>query len=195
MYDFIEGKSIKENLIECLKGFVLCERKTNRANRVVDKCDFYYNGLVNTQECKIKNEIDFVVDEYKKLRENAILKETFVNHGDISKSNLLVKDGRIFVIDFDETTIAPMLYDFAVVSVKFFLNKVKFNYELYNQFEKEIVEKTSYNQSNCKLILKFYLCKILLEKFYLHQVNKIDIFSKEQKRDDFKIYLNLLKDI
>ena len=195
VYEYVDGEQIKENLVEKLKGFVLCDRKTNKANRVVDKCEFYYNGLIDLRDCKIKKDVEFVVEEYKKLRNNSILKETFINHGDISKSNLLVKDGVLYVIDFDETTIAPMLYDFAVVSVKFFLNKGKFDYNLYNQFVKEIVEKTNYSASDCGIVLKFYLCKILLEKFYLHVVNKIDVFSKEQKRDDYKVYLNLLKEV
>jgi len=195
VYDFIEGAPLTQDLINNLKGFVLVDRKTNKKNRIISKCDNYYKGLLKLGSNDISNEINYVLKEYTQIKESPILKERYINHGDISKTNLIMCKNGLHVIDFDETTIAPMLYDFAVVCIKFFMNKGQFDFDLYNGFEKQIIENSKYSKDDCHLIMKFYLCKILLEKFYLHSIKKIDIFSKEQKRDDFKTYYKLLQKI
>lgn len=41
-------------------------------------------------------------------------------------------------------------------------------------------------------MVKIYLCKILLEKFYLHEIGTINLFSKQQKKDNYKKYLKYL---
>lgn len=195
VYDYIDGKSIQKDNIKNLKDFVLVDRETNSKNIIVKKCSHYYNQLIKKVSQDISNEVSVVLKKYESIRNSKLLKERFLNHGDISKTNLIVNEKGVFVIDFDETTIAPMLYDFAVISVKFFMNKGKFNFELYQKFENEIVNNTSYTSEDCKIAIKFYLCKILLEKFWLHTINKINLFSKEQKRDNFKFYFNLLNEI
>ena len=43
--------------------------------------------------------------------------------------------------------------------------------------------------------IRFYLCKILLEKFYLYEADKIDLYSAEQLNDDYRKYLKLLKNV
>jgi len=195
VYNYIEGDGLENDLVENLKNFVLVDRKTILKNRIMKKCNKFYDHLIQIQSEDINKEIDYVTKCYAEIKDSQILKERYVNHGDISRSNLIVNEEGIHVIDFDETTIAPMLYDFAVVSIKFFMDKGKFNFDLYNDMVREIVENTNYSEDDCKLVMKFYLCKILLEKFYLHTIRKIDIFSQEQKRDYFKNYYKLLQNI
>lgn len=195
VYNYIEGKQLTNELVSSLKGLILVDRKTSIKNRISKKCEFYYKSLLKHSSEDITREVDYVIHVYGKLKSLPILKERFVNHGDISKTNLIVNKDGLNVIDFDETTIAPMLYDFAVISVKFFMDKGKLNGELYDSLVNEIVTNTKYSAEDCNYLLKFYLCKILLEKFYLHSNGKIDIFSSEQKRDDFSMYLKLLQNI
>lgn len=195
VYHYIKGKTLEKDVVGNLKNIVIADRKTNLKNRILKKCNFYYNQLLKIRSEDISKEIDYVIHEYELIKDEDILQERFVNHGDISKTNLIVNENGINVIDFDETTIAPMLYDFAVVSIKFFMNKSKFNITMYEELETEIINNTKYTRDDCRLLIRFYLCKILLEKFYLHSTNKINIFSTEQKRDNFKNYYKLLDNI
>ena len=52
-----------------------------------------------------------------------------------------------------------------------------------------------YSDKDFVNIIKYYICKILLEKFYLHEKKLINLFSKEQKKDDYKKYLSILKEV
>ena len=53
----------------------------------------------------------------------------------------------------------------------------------------------NYKFSDYILVIRFYLCKILLEKFYLYEVDKIDLYSADQLNDDYRKYLKLLKNV
>jgi thiamine kinase-like enzyme len=195
IYNFIEGTCPNDNLIDYLKSFILVDRKTNLKNRITKKCDIYYKSLKKNCHKTILDETSFVIKTYEEIKNNPIFKECFINHGDISKTNLIYNQNGLYVIDFDETTIAPMLYDFAVVSVKFFIENEQLNKTLYDELIAEITKNTNYTKDDCNLVVKYYLCKILLEKFYLHTSNEIDIFSKEQQRDNFKVYYEILKSL
>lgn len=193
VYNYIFGTTLKENLVEKLKDFVLVDRKVPLENRIIEKCNFFYKELLKEKADDILFETEYVLNEYKNLKDSSILKECYINHGDISKTNLIYNRKGLFVIDFDETTIAPMLYDFAVITIKFFVHRGKINFELYNNFKREIVNNMACRNEDCALIVKFYLCKILLEKFYLHANKKINLFSNQQKKDNYKKYFNLLQ--
>ena len=192
IFPFVENTSLLKNFDERLVKIVLADRKYHKKNIINDKCQFYYSNLKLKKSNDIKDKIDYVLKIYEKIKDEPLLCENFINHGDISRSNILVNDNNLYIIDFDETTIAPNLYDFAVISIKFFMDKNSFNFNDYNKFKQNIISNTNYNDDDCNNILKFYLCKILLEKYYLHTIEKIDIFSKEQQRDNFIYYHNLL---
>ena len=52
-----------------------------------------------------------------------------------------------------------------------------------------------YSDDDYKFAVEFYLCKILLEKYYLHQKGIIDLYCKRQLKDNYIKYLNMLKNI
>ena len=100
------------------------------------------------------------------------------------------------MIDFDETNVTTQLYDFAVVMVKIFFKPNRINLKKYNNYKKEIKEKyVNYNDSDFKAAIEFYLCKILLEKYYLHDKGIINLYSKKQLKDNYKKYLKMLKNV
>ena len=119
----------------------------------------------------------------------------YLNHGDISKGNVIQHKNNYYIIDFDEALIGPRLYDYAVICVKFFSKNGAFNHKQINKFKKIIKSNMNCDEQEFKINLKFYLCKILLEKFALHIENKIDLFSLRQQQDSFDIYLKLLNDL
>lgn len=198
-YNVFEYKKHKKvNIsIEQLKNIICCNRECNGSNSIVDKCNKYYDYLksLNYSEYKLqKSEIIEVLNTYEKIKDNKIINEKFINHGDISKQNIIDSNNKKYLIDFDETCIAPRLYDFAVIVIKMFVKNNKINIKKYNQLKQMISKEfKQYNDEDYQIIVKYYLTKILLEKYYFHQKNKIDLFSKEQLRDDYRKYLELLR--
>ena len=64
----------------------------------------------------------------------------------------------------------------------------------YSKLRKEVLQKLDcYDNTDFSNIVRYYLCKILLEKFYLYYTNKIDLYSFEQQKDNYKTYLEILK--
>lgn len=170
-----------------------CERKVDTSATLLNKCTKYYNYLSTLKKYKIKEE-KLILEIYEKISDLHLLKETYLNHGDLSNSNILYNNGKYYIIDFDEATITTRLYDFAVIMVK---NNVVKNKFIKNEFDKLINETNNgnYTTNDYIAITKFYLCKILLEKFYLHEKGLINLYSKEQIKDNYKKYIKLLKNL
>ena len=143
-------------------------RKVSLKANLIDKCDIYYDYLKNLSNCKI-NEERLIIKIYSTLREK-----------------------RLFY-DFDETLVTTELYDFAVIVIKFKTENDKLNIESI----RKLINKLNLNYSRDDYIdsIRMYLCKILLEKFYLYEINKIDLYSKKQKEDFYKKYVNLIQNI
>lgn len=146
---------------------------------------------------KIKKDINYINTIYESIINNKILTEQYLNHGDISKSNLLLYNDTYYIIDFDEVTITTALYDFAVSIIKIYTDteKNKIDKKIYNELKQKIQKKQEYRDDSFIMIIKLYLCKILLEKFYLQEIGKISLFSPSQQQDTYKKYLKILKNI
>lgn len=171
----------------------------NEKTSINNKCDKYYNYLISNKsfkKSKLKKEIEYVLKNYKDICKSKIVEEKYLKHGDISTNNLISSNKKIYVIDFDETCIAPKLYDYAVIVIKIFTKNGIINTKEYNKFQSKISKcYKEYNDKDYKNIIKYYLCKVLLEKFYYHEKNIIDLFSKKQLKDNYKYYLKLLSTI
>lgn len=173
-------KADKNKIIDkvFLDKVVDCNRKIDADSILLKKCNYYYEQLKSNETNK--KDILYVLNIYEKIKNLSIFKETYLNHGDISKSNILCSNNKNYLIDFDEVTITTNLYDLAVIVVKLYTKNNKFNYNL---------------DEKLKLVVVFYLCKILLEKFYLHSIGKINLYSFSQMKDNYKKYLKLLKEL
>lgn len=196
VFNYINGKHLSVKKAKKILPLIKLNRKCLAQNNNLIKVNFYYDKLKNFIKNKKNSQIEFVLDQYEEIKNELILKESFVNHGDLSEGNIIIKGNKIYIIDFDETTIAPMLYDFAVVSVKYFMKNGVNNVDnSYYELRDELIKETQYNVADSLIVIKYYLCKILLEKFYLHIKKEIDIFSEDQKKDNYLNYLILLKNL
>lgn len=186
--DNITKKIDDAYLIRLLK----VNRKVSLKANLIDKCDIYYDYLKNLSNCKI-NEERLIIKIYSTLREKRLFYDSYLNHGDISYNNIISHNGYNYLIDFDETIVTTELYDFAVIVIKFKTENYKLNIESI----RKLINKLNLNYSRDDYIdsIRMYLCKILLEKFYLYEINKIDLYSKKQKEDFYKKYVNLIQNI
>ncbi len=193
VFPYIKKDFNKRVDIKYLCKLITIDRLVNLDDILLQKCDFYYENLVNKSLNNIpKEQVNFVLETYKKLN---VMNGSFINHGDIQLSNILKNKNNYYLIDFDETTIGPYLYDYAVIVIKMF-TKRNFNKKKINHLQKLIQENNDkITKEEFLNITKFYLCKILLEKFYLHNINKIDLLSHQQRKDFYLRYYELLKRI
>lgn len=171
-------------------------RKTVLKSTLKYKCNNYYQYLTsnNNKDKKLYNDISYVLEVFSNIKDMNILDEKSINHGDISKLNIIFNKQEYYIIDFDEVCITTPLYDFAVIVVKNFVDNNCINMKKYYELKKDVSKKLAcYDNSIFNNIVKYYLCKILLEKFYLHYTNKIDLYSSEQQKDDYRKYMKILK--
>lgn len=198
-------KKLNKKIIdfEIFEKLLLCEREwlsiPKKLNSIVsNKINMYYNYLSSLENDEFRiplDDVNEVLSTYKNIMNNRMFNdEKFLNHGDISYKNILISKGKEYLIDFDETCITTKLYDFAVIVIKNFVNKDNLNMELYIKFKNRILEKfNKYSGDDLDLAIKYYLCKILLEKFYLHQKGIIDLYSKKQLKDNYGKYLKIMQ--
>ncbi len=177
-----------------VKKLININRKTTRKANIVAKCNKYYNFLNNLLQYKESIKIDeiFLLNEYKKIKNISLFTEQYLNHGDLSLNNILFYKNELYVIDFDETIVTTKLYDYAVMFIKIFLDNIDLNYQSIKCYIINNRPDKEYSFYEYFLTIKFYLCKILLEKFYLYETGYINLFSKTQLKDDYKKYLYIL---
>lgn len=182
-------KSLDQFLVELIK----CNRKINDSANINEKLDKYYNYLSNLDKYKLKEEKK-VIELFEEIKENKLLNESYLNHGDLSNSNILNHCGKYYLIDFDETIITTELYDFACIVVKHKVKNNKFKIDEIKNIIK-LIDNSKYSIDDYVFIIKYFLLKILLEKFYLYEKGIIDLFDYSQKRDNYKKYILLLKEV
>ena len=144
----------------------------------------------NYKEVLIED-IKEVLNIYDELKDKSIFNSDYLylNHGDLQPSNILRNQNDYYIIDFDEVCYANELYDFSVIYIKCFNRELK-----KNEFvEKFLKENLRYTKNELIDSINYYLCKILLEKFYLHIKKKINLFSEEQKKDSYQKYLDMIR--
>lgn len=193
IFNYINVHKLTKNKLKLFENILCIDRSTNFSQTLLKKCLEYYQYLSKSSETNgiNKEDINYVINIFNTL-DTSLLNEQYLNHGDISKNNIVYN----YIIDFDETCVSSALYDFAVIVIKNFVKNDKLNLKKYNLL-KEKTKKyfVEYSDLDYYNITKFYLCKIIMEKFYLHQKGKIDLFSKNQMKDNYKRYLKLLKQL
>ena len=140
-------------------------------------------------------EIDekFAMQKYKEIRDISLFREQYLNHGDLSLSNIIFYDKYPYIIDFDETCVTTKLYDYAVIFIKFYTKNVELSQNNIIDYITLTMPDYNYSIQQYLVTIKLYLCKILLEKFYLYERKKIDLFSEFQLKDNYDKYMNILK--
>lgn len=198
IFEYIKNKHTNINKINLFEKLMSCERSTKFEPTLQNKCEKFYLYILehNNFEGITNEEVNYVTDIFSKIKDIKIIQEKYLNHGDISESNILTTQNNSYIIDFDEVTVTTPLYDFAVIVIKNFVKNGRLNFELYYQFKEKIKYYfRNYDDIDFENIIRYYLCKILIEKFYLHIRKQINLFDAEQIKDDYKKYLKILKDI
>lgn len=198
VFEYIERDDTHEHGMDYYAKLLLCDRNVDKPVTILEKCLKYYEYLKEQETYGIlkKTDVINVVNLFTVFKDDPLLKEQYINHGDISKGNVLHSDNKEYVIDFDEVCVTTLLYDFAVIVIKMFVENEKIDFEKFNILKEYVKEKyTNYSDDEFIKIVKFYLCKILLEKFYLHLTGKINLYSERQLKDDYRKYLILLEDL
>ena len=195
IFKYINNQKYNVNQINLFKLLTI-ERKVNAEESLLNKCQKYYNYLINIDDNirKIYNNEKLILQQYEKISRNKLFKEKYLNHGDLSFNNILYNNS-FYIIDFDEAVVTTKLYDFAVIVIKFYTFNGEFKKTRINNLINKLMKTYDYKFSDYILAIRFYLCKILLEKFYLYEADKIDLYSADQLNDDYRKYLKLLKNV
>lgn len=194
IFDYLEPSDGMFKDIDA-KKIINIERKTSEKPNLVLKCNKYYNYLNNLcyHNGFIKEDELYVMEEYKKIKSISLFKEQYLNHGDLSLNNIVFYKSNPYIIDFDETVVTTKLYDYAVLFVKIYIKNINLNYKEIKNYIKKNMPDNKYSVHEYLIVIKFYLCKILLEKFYLYEKGSINLFSEIQLEDDYKRYIYILK--
>ena len=195
IFKYINNQKYNVNQINLFKLLTI-ERKVNAEESLLNKCQKYYNYLINIDDNirKIYNNEKLILQQYEKISRNKLFKEKYLNHGDLSFNNILYNNS-FYIIDFDEAVVTTKLYDFAVIVIKFYTFNGEFKKTRINNLINKLMKTYDYKFSDYILAIRFYLCKILLEKFYLYEADKIDLYSADQLNDYYRKYLKLLKNV
>lgn len=193
IFNYVDSSDCDIN-IDFINNIVNVNRRTLKKSNAIKKCQKYYNYLNSLEKYNnsVVNDVVYVMQKYDLIKNDDLFVEQYLNHGDLSLNNILVSDNDTYLIDFDETIITTKLYDYAVAFIRIFMKKINLNYESILNFILENIPDDSYTIQQYLRTIKFYLCKILLEKFYLYEIDKIDLFSSTQLKDDYKKYMKIL---
>lgn len=193
IFNYVDSSDCDIN-IDFINKIVNVNRRTLKKSNAIKKCQKYYDYLNSLEKYNnsVVNDVVYVMQKYDLIKNDDLFVEQYLNHGDLSLNNILVSDNDTYLIDFDETIITTKLYDYAVAFIRIFMKKINLNYESILNFILENIPDDSYTIQQYLRTIKFYLCKILLEKFYLYEIGKIDLFSSTQLKDDYKKYMKIL---
>lgn len=189
IFPYVKNKFTLLKPDKFFNDYLKVNRITKGKNEILNKMDNYSKLIkkINYKDSILENEINDILYIYDNLDKYETNKEVYINHGDISKNNMIYNK-QYYLIDFDEANIGWKLYDLAVIIIKNYTKKDKICMKKVNK----LLVKNQISEKELNNIIKMYLCKILLEKFYLHLIGKIDLFDKMQKKDDYIRYYKIL---
>ena len=196
IFPYVKNKKNLKKLDKFYIKYLNINRKVEGKNILLEKVNNYSKLIenINYDNHILKEYIVNVLKIYNSIEIRKMDFDLQLNHGDISKNNIIYNK-KFYLIDFDEANISYSTYDLAVIAIK--------NYVKNNKLDMKKVKKLVYN-SNINVkdynkevinVIKLYLCKILLEKFYLHLCNKIDLFDKTQRKDYYLKYYKVLSNM
>lgn len=195
IYEYIEGKHLKKltnEQIDKVVDFIKIDKFTNlKTTTLIDKVDFYYNSLREMNIKKIDRKlVEELLRRYMKLQNYNIFYERELIHGDLTPTNIIWNDNNEFtVIDLDEATIFTKLYDLVVFAFKFSKNGEEIDIKTAKKILKPFNNYTKIDIIN---IWNFYILKVLLEKIYLYEIDKIDLLDEVQKQDNWEDWYKIL---
>ena len=132
VFEYIKKSRFCKTKEEFFNQVICIDRKTRKSATLTKKCNKYYDYLVNNNlNNSLQKEVNYVIQVFEKLKDIEILNEKYLNHGDISKSNVIKSKNNYYIVDFDEVTITTPLYEFAVIVVKHFIKDESLDMDKY----------------------------------------------------------------
>ena len=195
IYEYVEGKHVKkltneqtEKIIEFIK---LDKPSDAKGKCLLDKVDFYYNSLREMDTKKIHRVyIDELLKRYMKLKNYTIFNEKELVHGDLGPTNIIWDENNNYtIIDLDETTLFTKLYDLIVLAINYSKDGNKIDEKMAKKILKSMDGYTKIDIIN---VWNFYLLKVILEKIYLYEINKIDLRDELELEDNWEDYYEIL---
>lgn len=195
IYEYVEGKHIKKlsnEQINKVLNFIKLNKETNlKTSKLLDKVNFYYDSLRQMDTKKInRNLIDELLRKYMKLQNYNIFNENEIVHGDLTPFDIVWdENNNPTILDLDEATTFTKLYDLVVFAIKFNKNGREIDIK---QAKKILKPFDDYTKVDIINIWNFYILKVLLEKIYLYEIDKIDLLDDDQKTDNWEDWYSIL---
>ena len=150
-----------------------------------DKIDLYF---MKTKEKHLENRTEFIrrtlQKKYMKIKK--LYNCNTLIHGDLDYSNMLWKNNKCYLIDFDECCMAPKGMDAAIFIVRLLIKSIKENAQLNCDFDYYV--KSLDVEINHMLI---YIIKVIIEKICLEHDGIICIDDEQQKKDSLFLWFDL----
>lgn len=201
VYKYIDGfhkKKINEKDISHIldiinKLHISIELSNNYTDSIFYKVENYINKLKKKKIYKLNKDIIFeLISRYENLIIDKSVFKFCIVHGDLSLSNIMWYDNKIFLLDFDESIIATYEYEIISMIIKMSYKDNIFDIDLAKKIIKESVVNS--NLHNFFVMWKFYILKVLIEKICLYEENIIDLYDATQKKDFWYNWYKLLND-
>lgn len=196
IYEFIEGKHIKRltnEQTEKILEFINLDKpyEKPKAKSLLEKVDYYYDSLREMETKKIhRSYIDELLKRYMKLKNYNIFNERQLVHGDLGPSNILWDESNNYtILDLDETIVFTKLYDLIVLAINYSKNGCEIDEKMAKKILKSI---ETYSKIDIINVWNFYLLKVILEKIYLYEINKIDLRDEFEMKDNWEDYYKIL---
>jgi len=99
----------------------------------------------------------------------------------------------LYVIDFDESIVAPKEYEIITTVIKVCFKYKDFDIKTASKILKVYFSLNNTSVEKLKTIWDFYILKVIIEKIALYQMEKIDIYDERQLKDSWEYWYKLLQ--
>lgn len=202
LYKYIEGEhkfQLENDDIEILVDTIDRMAISVRLNQyfshsIIKKINQYIKILNEVKESKISSNImEELLSRYDYLKVDEQKFSFSIVHGDISCVNLLWKEKELYVIDFDESIVAPKEYEIITTVIKVCFKYNDFDIQTASKILKAYFSLNDTSVEKLKTIWDFYILKVIIEKLALYQIGEIDIYEERQLKDSWEYWYKLLQ--
>ena len=202
LYKYIEGehKFQLENdnidtLVDTIKRMAIPVRLNQYfSHSIIKKINQYIKILNEVKEPKISsNIIEELLSRYDFLKVDEQKFSFSIVHGDLSCVNLLWKEKELYVIDFDESIVAPKEYEIITTVIKVCFKYKDFDIKTASKILKAYFSLNNTSVEKLKTIWDFYILKVIIVKIALYQMEKIDIYDEKGLKDSWEYWYKLLQ--
>jgi len=162
-------------------------------NNILVKIENYIQILTNASDYKISEDlIKELLLKYRILNIQEPEYSFAIIHGDLSCVNMLWKNKELYILDFDESIVAPKEYEAISTIIKLFFHYDDFDLMPALSFLSYYCNENHTSLEKLQKIWDFYILKVIIEKLALYQIGDIDVEDSKQKKDSWEYWYQLL---